>query len=223
MSRIGRLNLAMRQPEDVIPHLGKPTHWKEGRSAKSLADAWFAANDVPADVRAVLDKADEYRGATLIDAFLERCTDLQDGRGTPSQTDLLAILATDSGLSVMGVEAKVIESFGPIVEEWLDGASGKEQRLQRLCAQLDLDRAAALRLRYQLLHRTVAAMLEARRYRTSQALMLVQSFCPERTGFADFAAFVEALGFGAIEPDRLSPSRELSDLNVRLGWVASAK
>jgi hypothetical protein len=33
MSRIGRLHLAMRQPEDVIPHLGKAIHWKEGRSA----------------------------------------------------------------------------------------------------------------------------------------------------------------------------------------------
>ena len=84
MSRIGRLNLAMRAPEDVIPHLGKAIHWKEGRSAKSLADTWFAANDIPADVRTVLDQATEYRGATLLDAFLERCTDLEDGRATPS-------------------------------------------------------------------------------------------------------------------------------------------
>ena len=221
MSRIVRLNLAMRAPEDVIPHLGKAIHWKEGRSAKSLADSWFAANDIPADVRAVLDQAAEYRGATLIDAFLERCTDLEDGRATPSQTDLLAILATRGGLAVMGVEAKVTESFGPVVEEWLDGGDSKELRLQRLCAQLGLNRTSALPLRYQLLHRTVAAMLEARRYRTSRALMIVQSFCPQRTGFGDFAAFVEALGYGAMEADRLSASRELGDMDLRLGWVSS--
>lgn len=92
MTKIIRLNLAMRQPEDVIPHLGKPIHWKEGRSAKSLADSWFSANDIPREVRAVLDQAPEYRKATLVDAFLERCTSLEDGRPTASQTDLLAIL-----------------------------------------------------------------------------------------------------------------------------------
>ena len=92
MSRLVRLNLAMRQPEDVIPHLGKAIHWKEGRSAKSLADSWFAANNLPLPVRAILDQAPEYQGATLVDAFLERCTSLEDGRATPSQTDLLADL-----------------------------------------------------------------------------------------------------------------------------------
>lgn len=221
MSKIIRLNLAMRQPEDVIPHLGKPIHWKEGRSAKSLADSWFSANDIPREVRAVLDQAPEYRKATLVDAFLERCTSLEDGRPTASQTDLLAILGMREGLAVMGIEAKVTESFGPLVEEWLDGGRGKEQRLAKLCIELGLKQAAALSLSYQLLHRTVAAILEARRYRTPRALMVVQSFCPDATGFSDFAAFVSALGYAAIEPDSLTASRDLGGFEMRLGWVVS--
>ena len=60
------------------------------------------------------------------------------------------------GLAVMGVEAKVTESFGPIVEEWLDGGQGKQGRLDKLCVRLGLKQASARSLRYQLLHRTVA-------------------------------------------------------------------
>lgn len=222
MSKLIRLNLAMRQPEDVIPHLGKAIHWKEGRSAKSLADSWFKANDLPAPVRAVLQETPEYQDATLVDAFLERCTSLEDARATPSQTDLLAVIGMRDGLAIMGVEAKVTESFGPFVHEWLDGGEGKEQRLAKLCLLLSLDPQEVLGLRYQLLHRTAAAMLEARRYRTPRAVMLVQSFCPTNTGFADFSSFVRAMGFPEPAIGRLSSSREVSEFDLRLGWVNSA-
>jgi hypothetical protein len=209
----------MRQPEDVIPHLGKPIHWKEGRSAKSLADSWFAANDLPGAVRAVLDQAPEYQGAKLVDAFLERCTSLEDGRSTPSQTDLLAILSMREGLAVLGVEAKVTESFGSFVVDWLDGGEGKQQRLANLCALLTLDRERALSLRYQLLHRTAAAILEAKRYRTPHCVMLVQSFCPNNTGFEDFAAFLTQLGCTAPTVGTLNATYSISDVELRLGWV----
>lgn len=47
MTNIVRIALPLRAAEDVIPHLGKPTHWQQGRSAKSVADSWFRANDIP--------------------------------------------------------------------------------------------------------------------------------------------------------------------------------
>ena len=51
-------------------------------------------------------------------------------------------------------------------------------------------------LRYQLFHRTVAAIHGAERYRAPTALLLVHSFSPAeaRSGWADFAAFVRAIG-----------------------------
>lgn len=219
MSKLIRLHLPMRQAEDVIPHLGKPTHWKQGRSAKSLADIWFAANDLPPKVRAILDQAEEYRGAVLVDAFLERCTSLNDGRPTASQTDLLAVLGLDDGLSILGVEAKVTESFGPYVHEWLDSGAGKVRRLERLCGGLGLTLQQVLPLRYQLLHRTVAAMLEAGRYRSRRAVMIVHSFCSEATGFADYAAFARSLGLEIPTPDQLSEPIALASGELRLGWV----
>ena len=135
-----RVAVALRRPEDVIPHLGSPTHWKQGKSAKSLADAWFHANDLPPRVRAVLEQDPASDGTELIDAWLERCTDLADGRATPSQTDLLAVVGMGPELAILAVEGKVTESFDKVVSDWLAGGSdGKLQRLESLCSLLGLD------------------------------------------------------------------------------------
>ena len=126
MPKLTRVAVPLLKAEDVIPHLGKPTHWKQGRSAKAVADSWFQANDLPPRVRAVLDQSAELKGAELIDAWLERCTDLGDQRGTATQTDLLAALGAGDELAVMAVEAKVTESFGPLVSEWIgEGGEGR--------------------------------------------------------------------------------------------------
>jgi hypothetical protein len=220
MSKLPRIHVQLLRPEDVIPHLGKSTHWKEGRSAKAVADSWFHANDIPASVRAVLDQAEEYRGAELIDAWLERCVDLGDGQ-RPTQTDLMAVLGIGDELAVLAIEAKVDESFGPTVDEWLDGASeAKRRRLAYLAGMFGLDPAACGPLRYQFLHRTASAVLEARRYRARRAVMLVQSFCPNRSGFADYAAFFAAVGKPGLEPGRISEEFLAADVAVRVGWIA---
>ena len=49
-------------------------------------------------------------------------------------------------------------------------------------------------LRYQLFHRSASALLEAQRYDASTALLLVHSFSSAKAGFADYAAFLRALG-----------------------------
>lgn len=221
MPKLTRIAVPLLAPEDVIPHLGKPTHWKQGRSAKAVADSWFQANDLPPKVRAVLEQAPEFRGAELVDAWLERCTDLGDGRGTASQTDLLAVVALKDELEVIGVEAKVTESFGPFVSEWLgERGEGKTKRLQGLCDLLGLDPANVGHLRYQLFHRTAAAILEARRYRASKAAMLVHSFCPDATGLADYIAFFEAVGVNGVGRDRLGGPVTLGGLEFWTGWVS---
>jgi hypothetical protein len=219
-SSLPRIHVPLLKPEDVIPHLGKPTHWKEGRSAKAVAESWFYANDLPPAVRAVLDQAEEYRGAELIDAWLERCVALGDGQ-RPTQTDLMAVLGLGDELAVLAVEAKVDESFGPTVDEWLVGASElKLRRLAYLTGLFSLDPAACGPLRYQFLHRTASAVLEARRYRARRAVMLVQSFCPRASGFEDYVRFFAAVGCTGLSPAVLSSSLEVGELSLRVGWVS---
>lgn len=220
MSAPPRISVPLKAPEDVIPHLGKPTHWRQGRSAKAVADSWFAANGLPFAVRAVLEQAPEYVGAELIDAWLERSTDLGDSRPSHSQTDLLGILGLGDQIAVLGIEAKVTEPFGPLVAEWLgDCGAGKRARLDNLERILGLDDRAASDLRYQLLHRTAAVLIEARRFRTKQAVMMVQSFCPRSTGFADFSTFCAQLGYRISDTGVISEARLISDVSLRIGWV----
>lgn len=220
MPALPRIAVPLLAPEDVIPHLGKPTHWKQGRSAKAVADSWFQANDLPSKVRAVLEQAPEFRGAELVDAWLERCTDLGDGRGTASQTDLLAVVGLKDELAVVGVEAKVTESFGPFVSDWLgEGGEGKARRLQGLCDLFGLDPNKVGHLRYQLFHRTAAAILEARRYRATKAAMVVHSFCPDATGLADYVAFFETVGVQRVGHDRLGGPVSVGGIDFWAGWV----
>ena len=218
---IPRIAVPLLKPEDVIPHLGKPTHWKQGRSAKAVADSWFQANDLPPRVRAVLEQSPDFKGAELVDAWLERCTDLGDRRGSASQTDLLAVLGIGDELAVMGVEAKVTESFGPLVSEWIgNGSEGKEDRLQRLCLMLGFDPSDVGNLRYQLFHRTAAAILEARRYRARKAVLMVHSFCEDATGLADFLTFFEQMGVRGAGRDFVSEPKQVGGIELWIGWTS---
>lgn len=117
MSKIRRLNAPLKKPEDVIPHLGAPHHWKEGRSAKCLVDQWWSANDLPVRIREILNQTPEWRDAEMIDAFVERCTSLEDGRPSHSQSDLLAVMGLGDGLGILSIEAKVDEGFDRTVAE----------------------------------------------------------------------------------------------------------
>ena len=101
----------------------------------------------------------------LIEGFFEKETDLRS-RGRPSQTDLLALIGDGEGFAVLGVEGKVDEPFGPLVSEWLTEASAnKRARLSVLQETLGLADHNVSNLRYQLLHRTTAAIYEAQRYK----------------------------------------------------------
>jgi hypothetical protein len=190
------------EPTDVRKYLGKPYHWREGRSAYEAANSWFDARDVPPAIRSVLQTDPALSEATLLRATFERQTAL-DKFGRPSQTDVLALVRTPTGLAVLGIEAKVDETFGPTVDEWLvDASSGKTARLAGLLARLELDTGEVGSLRYQLLHRTVATLLEAEAAGAKDAALVVQSFSPPtiRAGFADFQRFATALGLSIEAP-----------------------
>ncbi len=216
---IPRLHVPVLEPEDVVRHLGKQEmHWKEGRSAHALATAWFGANAFPPRVAAVLGSHPDFASAELIDAFVERQVDL-GSEGRPSQTDLLAVAGIGNDLAILAVEAKAGEGFGDPTGQWLDGSAGKRARLDGLCPMLGLTREAALPLRYQLLHRSASALIEARRYRASRAALLVHSFSGDEPGFADFAAFVAAVGFDGARPDTLLGPVDLEGTKLYAGWV----
>ncbi len=217
---IPRIHVPVLQPADVIPHLGKPGHFKEGRSGRLVAETWFGCNGPSPAILAALAQSDRLAKVECLDAFLERKIDLGDGL-QESQADVLAILGMPGALAVMAVEGKVDEPFGVLVSQWLVGASAeKEHRLASLTSTLGLPIAAVTPLRYQFLHRTASAIYEAHRYRAPVAVMMVQSFDPRHAGLSDFQRFATAMGTHDADVGRLVGPIGCDGVELYLGWAS---
>ena len=217
---IPRLHVPLIAAEDVKPHLGSPSHYKEGYSAFCLVNGWMAENDIPELVRLTLDTVPDLQSATLLEGFLEREVSLGDG-ARHSQTDLLCLLGIRDELVVMSVEGKVRETFGNLVAKELQTASGfKKSRMERLAQVLGLSLEDAMPLRYQLIHRTAAAIFEAQRFHSRTAIMMVHSYDAADAGFADYRQFAEAIGFEDVEPTYTVGPRSFDGVSLYLGWTA---
>lgn len=190
-------------------------HWKPGYSAMSAARSWEAAQGLPAEIATLLGP-----DAKLLLAIPEHKVALP-GKGRESQCDIFA-LATAGGQTIaLSVEAKVAEPFGPTIGDWLvDASPGKITRLTALCDLLGCACPPPDSLRYQLFHRTAAAVIECARFKTDRAAMIVQSFAPDHLWFADFAAFCQFLGHSAtlgVPVEHPLPTRR----TLTLGWATS--
>jgi hypothetical protein len=224
----------MRAPCDVIPLLAKPEHWEQGRSAYELAHAWFRDGKLPTTVKTLWDKCPEYRNAQVVWGGFEHTTRL-DEFPSPSQTDLLVLLRltngkADRGRAIVAVEGKVDEPFDKLVSARRSEAGDRSnwpERLKRLCNALNLKTSAAEALRYQLIHRTVAALIEAKRHAAKHAMMLVHSFTENNPkfemakgdGFGEFEKFALAVGFKKIGRNQITEARDMRGIRLRLAWV----
>ncbi len=176
--------------------LAKPKlHWKQGASAMTAAASWEAASDaLPPEITRCLESSGEsaLRNQRLLLALPEWQVPLPGGT-TNSSTDVLAICRNDEGLCVVGVEAKVEEDFGPLLSEKRSAQSpGQASRLEYLHNLLGVERFDDS-IRYQLLHRTASALLTAREFHATSAVMLIQAFETPAERRVDFDAFRLAL------------------------------
>jgi hypothetical protein len=73
-------------------------------------------------------------------------------------------------------------------------------------------------IRYQLLHRCASPLIEAARFRTSAAVMIVQSFTTNRTGWSDFVAFCQLFGVTPM-PGPLVRLTKHNGVPLYVGWV----
>jgi hypothetical protein len=196
------------------------TQWKTGRSARTLAYCWESAQGFPPEVASVLDASpyDELHDLQFVAGFPEHKVPLPGGI-TASQNDVFVLATGSGGLTSIAIEGKVDEPFGNhYVVDWLgsDPSRGKQARLAYLCDLLGITTEDAVALRYQLLHRTASAIIEAARFKAGPAVMLVHSWAPNLEGFTDYSAFVNALG-GSPDVDSVTRVTTVNDLYV--GWV----
>jgi hypothetical protein len=209
--------------------LGNPdVHWKRGRSAFELAVAWEIAQHqprgLPGEIAVALDAVPQLNSAELRFALPEHKVALDTTRGQ-SQSDLWALLQNERGLISLAVEGKAGEQFDELVEVWLRADRGKgsrPRRFQWLCDQLGIDGSDGRcdKLRYQLFHRTAAALIMAQRYRAFAAVMIIQSFPGGEVSWNDFKNFAAFLGTEA-RVDNLSVVTGDDNPMLYIGWVNS--
>lgn len=217
---------------DWQSRLGDPVlHWKRGASAMELAIQWTIASvrpgsGLPERVEQVLKSVPGGDGCRVKLAIPELQTEL-DGKGKPSQTDLWVLLDSAAGFLSLSVEAKADESFGELTAKWLDVKKdeGRWVRLRSLCSELGLDPDGELvkGLMYQLLHRTVATLREAREWKASAAVMLVQCFGEgsreaERS-WQHFSDLCVALGADSRRGELSRAVRVPGPMPLWIGWL----
>ena len=156
------------------PPKAKGKHWKDGRSAKSLAQFMTDKNQVKKleDILVEL----EYDTNGVISCTPEANTVLPC-KGNGRNHDLLMI-GEDF---VVGIEAKVSESFGEeISTELIEASDNKKGRIDKLANELfgcKINEVKdGLELRYQLLTGVYGTLREAEKNKKSKALFLVIVF-----------------------------------------------
>ncbi len=186
----------------------------------SAAACWEEADpDLPSEVLAVLNAAADPAIADLeLLAAIPEWEVALPGGERASQTDVMAIARNSQGLVILGIEAKVNEPFGPTLKEKKSKASiGQLARITYLEAELERSKPFPETIRYQLLHRSVSALLTAREFHAPAAVMLIHSFSPKSAWRSDFTDFCENLNCEELTPD-LFEVPGIKGLRLILGW-----
>jgi hypothetical protein len=221
---VAQILIPTQSAEDWKRLLAKPDlHWKEGYSAITLAKSWetaVRAGGFPLEIKTMLAGAKdvEWDSLRLLLAIPEYKVPLPGG-SRASQTDLLALARSNSGLVTIAVEGKVDESLGPTLgEKRAENSAGVNERIEFLLKTLGLTECAD-GIRYQLLHRTASALIAANDFAAEAAVMLVHSFSPTNMWFDDFAAFAALFG-AAAEKNKLSSLGARNGLTLSIGWCS---
>jgi len=212
--------LPASKPEDWQPHLGDPKkHWKLGHSAKALAYCWQEAQGFPEEVKSVLRAAG--RPFSRLEPLLilpEHKVPLP-GRSTASQSDIWILSKSETQLFSISVEGKVSESFGEPVNRWiLEDSKGKQERLEFLLKKLGIGSEFDKTIRYQLLHRTASAVIEAERFLASHAMVIIHSFSPKNEWFEDFKEFVSLFG-ATPEVNSVVSTKLPNGMPLHFAWI----
>lgn len=162
----------VKQWQQFAPPMGKEKHWKDGRSAKSLAQFMTDKHQIKKLDNILTELGYKTRGRILCTP--EANTTLP-GTGNGRNHDLLMI-GKDF---VVGIEAKVSESFGNSISKELIGASeNKQKRIDTLAKELfgcEIN-ADSEDLKYQLLTGVMGTFFEAIKNSKPKALFLVIVF-----------------------------------------------
>jgi hypothetical protein len=223
---VSRLHIATRGLCSWRERLADPgRQWKRTYSAFETAVSWELASrrepGFPEPI-AALFRSSDFGNPRLIFAVAEHKVDLPGGKAA-SQSDVWAVVNTTAGMVSLTVEAKAREAFGDdTLEGWLLAGSSQRSSDNR-AARFEYIRAhlpaaeSFHNVRYQLLHRCAAAVIEAKRLGFRHAAFVVQAFDTPDESFEEYAIFCRALGLPAA---RGTIATSVADgISLGVGWA----
>jgi uncharacterized protein DUF6946 len=202
--------------------LAKPEDWRRVAStdmrpaAYELAQTWQAAGGIPPGIKKALDDfhAPPISGLSLDVAIVEMPVFVDTK--TAATTDLMGYARNRADEPVvLAVEAKAHEPFGLPVRSWLRGEvdepssntephPARERRFAFLCERLGFSVDLECGLRYQLLHRTVSAVMEGELHAAAAVVVLIHDFGESAPGnWKDYELYLDALGFPSVVPGQV--------------------
>jgi hypothetical protein len=226
---MNRLFIATRGIDSWRQRLASPDrHWRREYSAFETAVSWEYASrsdDGLPEPIGNLFAPTIYGPALLIQAVAEHKVTLPGGNAC-SQCDVWAILATPQGKLSLSVEAKAAEPFGDdALGNWLVAGNSDQSRQNRKqrweYIQSHLPEGDFTNVRYQLLHRCAASVIEAKRLGLQHAAFVVQSFGAPKPSFNEFGIFCAAIGLQA-DRGKLATTDDAIEggtIKLSLGWV----
>lgn len=199
--------------------------WKRRFSAFETAVSWELAAtskfEIPSPIGKLFTESN-YRKPALIFAVAEHKVNLPGGAAA-SQCDVWAVVKTIQGMLSLTVEAKANEPFGDeIVERWLvagkteESMSNRKKRFEYVRSHLPPSDSLSP-VRYQILHRCAASVIEAKRFGFQHAAFVVQAFSAPEQSFQDYAVFCQALNIPATR-GRLATT-SVDGVSLSVGWA----
>ena len=170
------------------PERGK-VQWKDGRSAKELAKAWFATGEarVPQDLEALFHSDARTRELKIESGIPEVETRLDRFKGKGRHHDLILLGQAGGVRTLVAIEAKADETYDRRIQKRLDRATNPRSkvpaRIDLLCRAI-FDRPVdddLGQLRYQLLHGVAGTLIEAENRGAAQAVFVVHEFLSDQT------------------------------------------
>jgi hypothetical protein len=223
---MNRLCIATRGIGSWRARLASPDcQWKRHFSAFETAVSWELASKSKSGIPAPIEKLfreSHYGEPLLMFAVAEHKVDLCGGKAA-SQSDVWAVVNTSLGMLSLTVEAKAKEAFGDeILERWLvagkaEGSiSNRKKRWEYVRSYLPKSDSFH-QVRYQMLHRCAASVIEANRLGFQHAAFIVQAFDTPAESFQDYAVFCQALKIPAARGSMATTAVNAICLSV--GWA----
>jgi len=226
MNRIGIETRGINSWRERLANPDK--HWKRRYSAFETAVSWETASRTVSGLPAPIERllvAGGFLDPTLLIALAEHKVDLPGGAAS-SQSDVWALVRTSAGIASIAVEAKAQEAFGDdALDSWLlagqtdDAKTNRALRWDHVRSHLPIAQSYT-RVRYQMLHRCAAAVIEAKRFGLKHAAFIVQAFGSPETSFEDYAIFCDALGIPAGRGS--FAVSQVDDIVLGIGWADCA-